>query len=220
MLVGQNGPKLFLPICTILSKNDVIITDFFQSRVRGHDEISRLHVRAGEASWCSIAVFFAFLATNEQARNHDDLLLRGFESGGKLGFSAAMNVIEGSQDWKDSVDFVSLRSVVGQSTSEARFATVTFPFPSIPVSAPVVVNASMLRRICDGGICGGTSTVSVSLPFSSPASWQRSSTHRNTGYDRPFKRHALLAGSRRSHGPLLCSTLSRRCDTVSVRNLP
>ena len=44
-------------------------------------------------------------------------------------FSAAMNLIGGSQDWKGSVDFVSLRSVVGQSTSEALFVPATPSFP-------------------------------------------------------------------------------------------
>ena len=32
MIVGQIGPKLFLPVGIILSKNDVIITDFFRAR--------------------------------------------------------------------------------------------------------------------------------------------------------------------------------------------
>ena len=76
----------------------------------------------------------------------------------------AMNLIGGSQDWKGFVDFVSLRSVVGQSTSEALFVPATPSFsPSISVSASVTValSASMLRGICDGGICGGTSTVAV-----------------------------------------------------------
>ena len=70
-------------------------------------------------------------------------------------FSAARNLLGGSQDWKGG--FVSLRSVVGQLTSEALFVPATPSFsPSISVSASVGLSASMLRGICDGGIlvCG------------------------------------------------------------------
>ena len=103
MLVGHIGPKLFLPICMMLSKNDVIITDFF---VRGHDEISGSHVlvAAGEASSCSISIFFAVLASSRPGITmifFCDALSQVVSSDS----SAAMNVIEGSRDWKDSVDF-------------------------------------------------------------------------------------------------------------------
>ena len=43
-----------------------------------------------------------------------------------LDFSGAMNVMEGRQDWKNCVDFVSLRSIVGHLTS---FVTLTPSFP-------------------------------------------------------------------------------------------
>ena len=127
-------------------------------------------------------------------------------------FSAAiMNMIGGSQDWKGCVDFVSLRSPLSASRP-AKPSLCQRPLPvspSISVSASVVLSASMLRGICDGGIGGGTSTVSVSLPFSSLASRHRCSTHRKTSVR---LRRALPTGSHSCAQP---STFSERCDAAS-----
>ena len=137
MLVGQIGPKLFLPIGKILSKNDVIITDFFQSRARGHDEISRLLVRAGEASWCSIAIsaiFFAVRAPFQVTSRPGITMIFFCDALSQVvssDFSAAiMNIIGGSQDWKGSVDFVSLRSPLSASRpAKPSLCQRPLPFP-------------------------------------------------------------------------------------------
>ena len=83
MLVGQIGPKLFLPVGIILSKNDVIITDFFRA---GREAMTKFH-----ASTSASGSFLVFhrdqrdllcrsgpISSDEQTRNHDDLLLRRF----------------------------------------------------------------------------------------------------------------------------------------------
>ena len=94
-----------------------------------------------------------FISSDRQARNqHDDLPLRGFESGGKLGFSAIVNVIESTQNWPDSVDFV---LVLGCRLFDQRSPLChsdPLLFPLISVSASCALSASMLRRICDGAI--------------------------------------------------------------------
>ena len=216
MLVGQIGPKLFLPVGIILAKNDVIITDFFQSRARGHDEISRLHVSAGEASWCSIAIstiFFAVRAPFQVTSRPGITIIFFCDALSQVvssDFSAAiMNIIGESQDWKGSVDFVSLHSPLSASRpAKPSLCQRPLPFP-IDIGASVALSASMLRGICDGGIGGGTSTVSVSLPFSSLASRHRCSTHRKTSVR---LRRALPTGSHSCAQP---STFSERCDAAS-----
>ena len=154
------------------------------------------------------------ISSDEQTRNHDDLLLRRFESGGKLGFFRCHHEHNRRKPGLEGLCgfcFFAL-AVVGQPTSEALFvpATPSFPrSPSITVSASVTLSASMLRGICDGGIGGGTSTVSVSLPFSSLASRHRCSTHRKTSVR---LRRALPTGSHSCAQP---STFSERCDAAS-----
>ena len=161
--------------------------------MRGHDGISRLHVRAGEAS------------CNSGVPSRSSLLFWQVTS--RLGitmifFCEALSQVVSFKPWifrcheRDRrngrtlwISFICARLSASRQAKPA-FATVTLPFPSISVSASVALSASMLRRICDGGICGGTLTVSVSLPFSSLASWHRCSTHRNTIIV-PFKGHTL-----------------------------
>ena len=65
----------------------------FQSRARGHDEISRLHFRVGEASCCSTAISAIFFAVRgpSQVTSRPGITMIFFcdaftESGGKLGF--------------------------------------------------------------------------------------------------------------------------------------
>ena len=160
MLVGQIGPKLFLPVGIILSKNDVIITDFFQSWARGHDEISRLHVSAGEASWCSIAIsaiFFAVRAPFQVTSRPGITMIFFCDALSQVvssDFSAAiMNIIGGSQDWKGSVCgflFLGARRCRPVDQRSPLCASDPFLSPSISVSASVALSASMLRGICDG----------------------------------------------------------------------
>ena len=80
LLVGKIGPKLFLPICIILSKT-VSLSLTFLTRVRGHDEISRLDFRAEETCasggapiLAMLAIFSAVLAsfrvTSRPCRDH------------------------------------------------------------------------------------------------------------------------------------------------------
>ena len=91
MLVGQIGPKLFLPVGIILSKNDVIITDFFRA---GCEAMTKFHASTSApgklpgvpSRSARSSLLFGPISSDEQTRNHDDLLLRRFESGGKLGF--------------------------------------------------------------------------------------------------------------------------------------
>ena len=61
------------------------------------------------------------ISSDEQTRNHDDLLLRRFESGGKLGFFRCHHEHNGRKPGLEGLCgfcFFAL-AVVGQSTSEA-----------------------------------------------------------------------------------------------------
>ena len=156
---------------------------------------------AREASWCSIAIsaiFFAVRAPFQVTSRPGITMIFFCDALSQVvssDFSAAiMNTIRGSQDWKGSVDFVSLRSPRCRPVDQRSPLCASDPFlsPSISVSASVALSGSMLRGICDGGICGGTSTVSVSLPCSSLASRHRCSTHRKTSVR---LRRALPTGS-------------------------
>ena len=133
-------------------------------------------------------------------------------------FSAAMNLIGGSQDWKVRralwILFLCAR-LSASRPAKPSLCQRPLPFPidiGLRLSASAALSASMLRGICDGGICGGTSTVEVSLPFtvSSLASRQRCSTHRKTSVR--LRRRALPTGSHSCAQP---STFSERCDAAS-----
>ena len=217
MLVGQIGPKLFLPVGIILSKNDVIITDFFQSRARGHDEISRLHVSAGEASWCSIAIsaiFFAVRALFQVTSRPGITIIFFWDALSQVvssDFSAAiMNIIGGSQDWKGSVDFVSLRSPLSASRP-AKPSLCQRPLP-FPIDIGLCFCCSQcyhaprnLRRRDRWRNFNGLSFFAVR---SSLASRHRCSTHRKTSVR---LRRALPTGSHSCAQP---STFSERCDAA------
>ena len=71
------------------------------------------------------------ISSDEQTRNHDDLLLRRFESGGKLGFFRCHHEHNRRKPGLEGLCgfcFFAL-AVVGQSTSEARFVPATPSFP-------------------------------------------------------------------------------------------
>ena len=76
LLVGQIGPKLFLPICIILSKNDVIITDFSDPGAKPWRNFTPPLPRWGSLRkwWCSdvgdardLLCCSGFISSDEQA---------------------------------------------------------------------------------------------------------------------------------------------------------
>ena len=77
------------------------------------------------------SLLFGPISSDEQTRNHDDLLLRRFESGGKLGFFRCHHEHNRRKPGLEGLCgfcFFAL-AVVGQSTSEALFVPATPSFP-------------------------------------------------------------------------------------------
>ena len=166
MLVGLIGPKLLSPVCIILSQKDVIITDFFQSRVRGYeyDEIFTSPRRGSFLEFHRDILDFAVLASFQVTIRPGITMIFFCDALSQVvlaivspDFSAAITgtVTGESQEWKDSMDFVPLRSVVDQRLPLC--ASDPFLSPSISVSASVALSASMFRRIKDLIICLGFS---------------------------------------------------------------
>ena len=109
LLVGQFRPKLFLPICTIPSKNDVIITDFSDPGASPWRNFTPLLPRRGSLRkrWCSdvgddrdLSCCSVFISSDEQAMQGSawSSLARLWVSW-LLGFFRCHDWIGGSQEW-------------------------------------------------------------------------------------------------------------------------